>query len=61
MSLPDRRQRSEWREFGFCLHQIQNAIEPRLSLNDVLHEWNRLALALAECHRRREVQDRNLL
>jgi hypothetical protein len=37
------RQRSEWREFGFALHQIQNVIEPTLPLTKVLTGWNRLA------------------
>lgn len=54
------RQRSEWREFGFALHQIQNVIEPSLSLRKVLNGWNRLAAALAESHRNRTAQNRNL-
>ena len=57
---PDTRQRSEWREFGFALHQIQNVIEPDLPLSQVLNGWNRLAAALAESHRDREAQNRNL-
>jgi len=56
----DTRQRSEWREFGFALHQIQNAIEPSLPLRQVLNGWNRLAAALAESHRNRAAQERNL-
>lgn len=56
----DTRERSEWREFGFALHQIQDAIEPRLPLTQVLNGWNRLATALAEPHRNRAAQDRNL-
>ena len=56
----DTRQRSEWREFGFALHQIQHAIEPSLTLIQVLNAWNRLAAALAESHRNRTAQDRNL-
>ena len=56
----DRRQRSEWREFGFVLHQIQNVIEPSLPLSQMLNGWNRLAAALAENHRNRAAQDRNL-
>ena len=54
------RQRSEWREFAFALHQIQNAIEPSLPLNQVLNGWNRLATGLAENHRNRTAQNRNL-
>ena len=56
----DTRQRSEWREFGFALHQIQNVIEPNLPMTKVLTGWNRLAAGLAECHRNRAAQDRNL-
>jgi hypothetical protein len=58
--LKGRRQRSEWREFGFVLHQIQNVIEPSLPLSQMLNGWNRLAAALAESHRNRAAQDRNL-
>jgi hypothetical protein len=54
------RQRSEWREFAFALHQIQNAIEPHVPLHAVLSDWNRLAAALAENHRNRATQSRNL-
>jgi hypothetical protein len=57
---PETRQRSEWREFAFALHQIQNAIEPELPLEKVLTQWNRLATALAENHRERTAQNRNL-
>jgi len=60
MFSKDMRQRSEWREFSFALHQIQNVIEPRLPLTQVLNGWNRLATALAENHRNRAAQDRNL-
>jgi hypothetical protein len=56
----DTRQRSEWREFAFALHQMQNAIEPSMKLIQVLNGWNRLAAALAEKHRNRTAQDRNL-
>jgi hypothetical protein len=60
MFCPNRRQRSEWREFAFALHQIQAAIEPDMSLTHVLTQWNRLATALAESPRKRETQARNL-
>jgi hypothetical protein len=53
------RERSEWREFAFALHQVQNAIEPSLPLTQVLNGWNRLATSLAESHRNRAAQDRN--
>jgi hypothetical protein len=61
MFCSDLRQRSEWREFGFALHQIQNAIEPILPLAKVLNGWNSVAAALAENHRNRVAQNRNLL
>jgi hypothetical protein len=54
------RQRSEWREFAFALHQIQDAIEPAIPLKRVLAHWNWLAATLAENHRQRIVQSRNL-
>jgi hypothetical protein len=52
--------RSEWREFSFALHQVQNVVEPELRLADVLRDWNQLAYALAERPREREIQDRTL-
>ena len=60
MFCSSRRQRSEWREFAFALHQMQAAIEPDISLMHVLTHWNRLATALAEGPRTREAQNRNL-
>lgn len=60
MFSADTRQRSEWREFAFVLHQIQAAIEPNLSLVQVLSQWNHLATALAESHRNRIAQSRTL-
>jgi hypothetical protein len=60
MFCSNHRQRSEWREFAFALHQIQAAIEPDISLTHVLTQWNRLATALAECPRKRETHARNL-
>jgi hypothetical protein len=41
------------------LHQIQDAIEPAISLKRVLAHWNWLAATLAENHRQRIVQSRN--
>jgi hypothetical protein len=58
--LPDQRLRSEWREFAFALHQIQDTIEPALPLETVLTQWNRLAAALAENRRKRTAQSRTL-
>jgi hypothetical protein len=52
-------QRSEWREFAFALHQIQDAVEPDIRLAQVLSQWNRVAAALSERHRNRAAQNLN--
>jgi hypothetical protein len=44
------------REFSFALHQIQQAIEPHLSLQRTLYSWNQIAQALAEKSRKRPLQ-----
>jgi hypothetical protein len=44
------------REFSFALHQIQQAIEPHLSLQQTLYSWNQIAQALAEKSRNRLLQ-----
>lgn len=50
---------SPWREFAFVLHQIQEAIEPTLSLSAVILQWNEIAGALAERSRKRQPQVSN--
>lgn len=47
---------SAWREFGFLLNQMKRAIEPQLSLAEVLNDWNEFARALAERPRQRTIQ-----
>jgi hypothetical protein len=47
---------SPWREFSFALRNIQQAIEPDISLKHVLLSWNEIAHALAEESRRRVLQ-----
>jgi hypothetical protein len=47
---------SSSREFSFVLHQVQQAIEPRLSLQETLYSWNQIAKALAEKSRNRLLQ-----
>ena len=47
---------SRWREFGFALHQVLNAIEPHLGLRQTLSTWNEIARALAEAPRCRVPQ-----
>jgi hypothetical protein len=61
MSSRSPRQPSQWREFAFAIHQIQTAIEPTLALAQVLNGWNQIAADLAEKHRERELQQRNLM
>ena len=54
-----RQPQSQWREFAFVLHQVQSAIEPKLSLEKVLSEWNSFSKALAENSRKRRPQMAN--
>ena len=44
------------REFSFALHQIQQAIEPHLSIQQTLYSWNQIGQALAEDSRNRLLQ-----
>ena len=44
------------RESSFALHQIQQAIEPHVSLQQTLYSWNQIAHALAEKSRNRPLQ-----
>ena len=48
--------RSHWREFQFALHELQQAIAPKLGLAFVLPHWNEIAAALAEGNRERVPQ-----
>jgi hypothetical protein len=41
------------REFSFALHQIQQAIEPHLFLQQTIYSWNQIAQGLAEKSRKR--------
>ena len=40
--------RSQWREFAFAFHQAQQAIMPKVSLIDIIGNWQEVALDLAE-------------
>ena len=51
-----RKIKSGWREFAFMLHQIQQAIDPVISLKEVLNGWGEISRALAENSRRRKPQ-----
>jgi len=48
--------KSNWREFSFMLHQIQQAINPVVSLEKVIQQWGEISVALAESSRRRKPQ-----
>ena len=52
----DGRIKSEWREFAFAFHQIQQAIDPVISLKKVLNDWAKIGLALGEHSRQRPPQ-----
>lgn len=45
-----------WREFAFVLHQIQQAIDPVISLKKILNGWNKISGALGENSRLRKPQ-----
>jgi hypothetical protein len=47
---------SEWREFQFALHQLQQTVASRVGLRFVLTHWNEIATALAERNRERVPQ-----
>ncbi len=48
--------KSDWREFAFALHQIQQAINPVISLRKVIQQWGEISTALAESSRKRKPQ-----
>ncbi len=56
MSWKKKRPQSVWREFDFCLHQIQRAVEPELSLKEMINDWHNISQDLAERSRDRELQ-----
>jgi hypothetical protein len=47
---------SAWRVFNFLLHQIQQAIEPVIRLQQVLENWNQIETDLNERSRTRQPQ-----
>lgn len=51
-SWKNKQPQSKWREIAFVLHQVKRAIEPLLSLRDVLNGWNEIAKALAGSSRK---------
>lgn len=56
ITYPATKIRSLWSEFASCLHQIQEAIEPRLSLETIIEQWNIIADDLQERNRQRKPQ-----
>jgi ABC-type antimicrobial peptide transport system ATPase subunit len=48
--------KSNWREFEFMYHQIQQAIEPKIKISTVLDEWGDIKTQLSESARRRKTQ-----
>ncbi len=50
------RPQSAWREFGFVHSQIKRAIEPHLSLDEMIARWNEISKLLSESKRRRNYQ-----
>jgi hypothetical protein len=56
LSVEQQARRSPWREFAFALHQLQQAVEPALSLQTVMEDWNAIVQALCECPRHRQRQ-----
>jgi hypothetical protein len=48
---------SRWREFSFAFHQVAKAIEPTLTLGQMLTNWNPIAEGLAEKPRKRKSQE----
>ena len=55
-SLSIKKTKSKWREFAFMFNQVKRAIEPALSLQEVLKYWNDIACSLAENIRIRKTQ-----
>ena len=47
---------SAWREFGFVFNQVKCAIEPPLSLEEMIARWNEIRELLSESKRKRNNQ-----
>ena len=45
-----------WRETGFALHIMQQAVNPKLNLLKCIENWNNIQKKLSEKHRSRKVQ-----
>jgi len=51
--------KSQWREFEFMLHQVQQVIEPEISLKETLIKWREISKRLSENARHRKLQITN--
>lgn len=56
ISWKNHQPQSLWREFNFAYNQVKRAIEPHVSLQDMISDWNDIAKALAEPSRKRKSQ-----
>ena len=52
----NRRSRCLWREENLMLHLLNNAVNPRLSLQECVEDWWSISKALRETPRRRNLQ-----
>jgi hypothetical protein len=51
-------QHSRWREFNLAFYQVLQAIAPKLSLSDLMANWQEIAERLAEPPRHRSTQEK---
>ena len=56
VTVYDKKVKSHWREFAFVLHQVQQAIDPIVSLRAILSSWGGISKALVENSRKRKPQ-----
>ena len=50
------RPQSAWREFGFVYSQVKRAIEPHLTMEEMIARWNEISKLLSESKRARNNQ-----
>lgn len=56
MNWKNTQPQSVWREFEFAYCQVKRAIDPYLSLEDMIMNWNEISKLLAERQRARKSQ-----
>jgi hypothetical protein len=54
--MNDNKTRSHWREFEFMLHQLQQAVEPKIGLEQSINYWGDICSGLSEAVRKRRPQ-----